>query len=162
MDEKPKTKRDRYKIEPTQKTRVEKATDEIAKRTLDVLSKEDVFPKRSRWLMAYKIADLINDFHGAVMTANEIEVRSHAEFVERHKHQTLAIAFLKAADARMTLAMDVMTVNADKLEFWAGQYNDTLRQLQGWRNKDEKRYAEKYGSLTEDDKTGIERRIPIL
>ncbi len=55
-----------------------------------------------------------------------------------------------------------MKASANKLEFWAGQYNDTLRQLQGWRNKDEKRYAEKYGSLTEDDKTQIERSIPIL
>lgn len=145
MEEKPKTRRDRYKIEPTQKTRVEKATDEIMKRTLEVLCKEDVFPKRSRWLMAYKI-----------------EVRSHAEFVERHKYQTLAIAFLKASDVKMTLAVDVMKASANKLEFWAGQYNDTLRQLQGWRNKDEKRYAEKYGSLTEDDKTQIERSIPIL
>lgn len=162
MEEKPRTRRDRYKIEPTQKTRVEKATDEIVKRTLEVLCKEDVFPKRSRWLMAYKIADLINDFHSFVQIANEIEVRSHAEFVERHKYQTLAIALLKASDVKMTLAVDVMKASANKLEFWAGQYNDTLRQLQGWRNKDEKRYAEKYGSLTEDDKTQIERNIPIL
>ncbi len=162
MEEKLKTRRDRYKIEPTQKTRVEKATYKIVKRTLEVLCKEDVFPKRSRWLMAYKIADLINDFHGFVQIANEIEVRSHVEFVERHKYQTLAIAFLKASDVKMTLAVDVMKASANKLEFWAGQYNDTLRQLQGWRNKDEKRYAEKYGSLTEDDKTQIERSIPIL
>ena len=62
----------------------------------------------------------------------------------------------------MTLAMDVMKASANKLEFWADQYNYTLRQLQGWRNKDEKRYAEKYGGLTEADKTGIERSIPIL
>lgn len=155
MEEKPKTKRERYRIEPSQKTRVEKATDDIVKRTLEVLCKEDVFPKRSRWLMAYKLADLMNDFHGFVMTANEIEVRSHAEFVERHKYQTLAIATLKAADARMTLAVDVMAANANKLEYWAGQYNDTLRQLQGWRNKDEKRYSEKYGNLIEDEKTDI-------
>ena len=112
--------------------------------------------------MAYKIADLINNFHSSVQIANEIEVRSHVEFVERHKYQTLAIAFLKASDVKMTLAVDVMKASANKLEFWAGQYNDTLRQLQGWRNKDEKRYAEKYGSLTEADKTGIERSIPIL
>ena len=71
MEEKPKLRRDRYKIEPTQKTRVEKATDEIVKRTLEVLCKEDVFPKRSRWLMAYKIADLINDFHNFVMIATK-------------------------------------------------------------------------------------------
>lgn len=162
MEEKPKTRRDRYKIEPTQKTRVEKSTDEIVKRTLETLCKETVFPKRSRWLTAYKIADHMNDFHGFVMVANEIEVRSHEEFVERHKYQTLAIAFLKAADTKMTLAMDVLAVNVNKLEFWAGQYNYTLRQLQGWRNKDEKRYSEKYGPLTEEDKTGIERSIPIL
>ena len=120
MEEKPKTRRDRYKIEPTQKTRVEKATDEIVKRTLEVLCKEDVFPKRSRWLMAYKIADLINDFHGFVQIANEIEVRSHAEFVERHKYQTLAIAFLKASDVKMTLAVDVMKASANKLESGRG------------------------------------------
>lgn len=155
-------KRERYKIEPSQKTRVEKESVEIAKKTLDVISKEDVFPKRSRWIMAYKIADHINDFYRYAMVANEIEVRSHEEFVDRHKYQTLAIAFLKAADDVITLAMDVMTVNANKLEFWAGQYNETLKQLQGWRNKDEKRYSEKYGKLTEDEISRIERSVPIL
>ena len=45
---------------------------------------------------------------------------------------------------------------------WAVKDTAQGPQLQGWRNKDEKRYAEKYGSLTEDDKTQIERSIPIL
>ena len=160
MRENIETKRDRNKIEPSTKTRVERETDKITKETLQAICREKVIPKRMRWVIGQKIADLINDFHTSVNVANEIKVKSHAEFVERHKSQTLAIAFLKATDVKMTLAMDVLQLNANYLETWAGQYNETLKQLQGWINKDEKRYSEKFGELSPEDITYIKRSIP--
>ena len=160
MRENIETKRDRNKIEPSTKTRVERETDKITKETLQAICREKVIPKRMRWVIGQKIADLINDFHTSVNVANEIKVKSHAEFVERHKFQTLAIAFLKATDVKMTLAMDVLQLNANYLETWAGQYNETLKQLQGWINKDEKRYSEKFGELSPEDITYIKRSIP--
>ena len=154
------SKRDRNKIEPTEKTRVERETDNITRETLRAICREKVIPKRMQWLIGKSIADLIGNFHTSVSVANEIKVKSHAEFVERHKHQTLAIAFLKATDTKMTLALDVLELNADYLEIWAGQYNETLKQVQGWLNKDEKRYAQRYGPLSPEEQMYIAGSIP--
>lgn len=139
------SKRDRNKMEPDQKTRVERETDKLTGETLRAMCREKVIPKKMRWIIGQKIADLVNDFHTSVNIANSIKVRSHDEFVERHKFQTLAVAYLKATDTKMTLALDVMELNADYFETWAGQYNETLRQIQGWLTKDEKRYSERFG-----------------
>ena len=154
------SRRDRVKIEPTEKTKVERETDALTKETLMAICREKVIPKRMRWLIGQKIADLVNDFHKFVFVANEIKVKSHEEFVERHKYQTLAIAFLKATDIKMTLALDVLELNADYLERWAGQYNATLRIIQGWTNKDEKRYAEKFGPLSPEEEQYISGSVP--
>lgn len=154
------SRRDRTRIEPTEKTQVERETDAITKETLMAICREKVIPKRMRWLIGQKIADLINDFHTFVSVANEIKVKSHDEFVERHKYQTLAIAFLKATDIKMTVALDVLDLNADYLERWAGQYNTTLRIIQGWTNKDEKRYAEKFGPLSQKEEQYISGSVP--
>lgn len=154
------SKRDRNKIEPNQKTRVERETDRITAETLRAICREKVIPKRMWRVVGQKIADLINDFHTSVNVANEIKVKSHAEFVERHKRQTLAVAYLKATDVKMTLAMDVLDLNADYLDTWAGQYNETLKQIQGWMNKDEKRYAERFGPLSPEEIMYINGSIP--
>ena len=154
------SRRDRTKIEPNLKTRVERETDNITKETLKAICRENVIPKRMRWLVGQKIADLINDFHTCVNVANEIKVKSHAEFVERHKYQTLAIAHLKAVDVKMTLALDVLDLNADYLDTWAEQYNCTLKQIQGWLNKDEKRYSERFGPLSPEETMYISGNIP--
>lgn len=154
-------KRDRNKIRDTQKTRVERETDNITRETLRAITREKVIPKRMWKVIGQKIADLINDFHTSVNVANEIKVKSHAEFVERHRIQTLAIAYLKTTDVKMTLAMDALELNANYLEVWAGQYNETLKQIQGWINSDERRYSEKFGPLTAKDITYIARSIPI-
>ena len=154
------SRRDRAKIEPTEKTEVERETDALTKETLMAICREKVIPKRMRWLIGQKIADLVNDFHTFVFVANEIKVKSHEEFVERHKYQTLAIAFLKATDVKMTVALDVLELNADYLERWAKQYNATLRIIQGWTNKDEKRYAEKFGPLSPEEEQYISGSVP--
>jgi hypothetical protein len=152
--------RERDKIRPTEKTAVERETDNITRETLRAITREKVIPKRMWKVAGQKIADLINDYHTAIGIANEIKVKSHEEFVERHKFQTLAIAFLKATDRKMTLALDVLDLNADYLDTWAGQYNKTLKVVQGWMNKDEKRYEQKFGPLNQDDKLHIAGSIP--
>ena len=155
------SKRDRNRIEPDQKTRVERETDKLTGETLRAMCREKVIPKKMRWIIGQKIADLVNDFHTSVNIANGIKVRSHDEFVERHKFQTLALAYLKATDAKMTLALDVMELNADYFETWAGQYNETLRQIQGWLTKDEKRYSERFGPLSPEEESYIAGSIPV-
>ena len=89
---------------------------------------------------------------------NGIKVKSHDEVCRRHKFQTLAIAHMNALNVKMGLAEGVLDIDTNEFDKWAGQFNYTLRCLQGWMNKDEKRYSEQFGELAssraDDDKDG--------
>ena len=136
---------------PTKKARILRATDKLAVDTLRVLCREDIFPKRSRWVMANKMADLVNDFHTCIMIANGIQPESHAEFVERHKYQVLAGGYLYALDVKMNLAKVVFETKADKLEFWAAVCLEAKDALSKWKSSDKYRYSKKFGPLTPEE-----------
>jgi hypothetical protein len=137
------------KVQEKPKTAALRLADEIAAETLRMLCRENQFPKRSRWLIAAPLADIVNDFHRAVNTANEIKVKSQVEALERHKWQTMALAHLGALDAKMGLAAAVLYLDVDRLEHWAGLVNEERRVLQGWLRADEKRYSSLFGLVFE-------------
>ena len=123
------------------KSQAERDAGERAKKVLDKLCKEKVFPKRSRWIIAKKIADLTVDFHSSVHKANAIKVVTQVERDERHKAQTLALANLSALDAELNLAMDVLNINPDDLGDIAELEKTCERVIQGWINAEIKRYG---------------------
>ena len=47
---------------PSQKNKALRMTDSLTVETLKALCRENTFPKRTRWLLAQPIADLINAF----------------------------------------------------------------------------------------------------
>lgn len=102
---------------------------------------EKVFPKRSRWLIAGKLADIANDFHTCVHRANEIRVTTQAERNARHYWQTMALSNLMTLDAKFSLAMDVLHIDPDSLRE-IGELEVTCKRiLQAWMNSDMKRYG---------------------
>ena len=123
----------------SEKSQAERYAGELAKKVLDKLCKEKVFPKRSRWIIAKKIADLTVDFHSSVHKANGIKVVTQGERDERHKAQTLALANLSALDAELNLAMDVLNINPDDLGDIAELEKTCERVIQGWINAEIKR-----------------------
>lgn len=125
----------------SEKSQAERYAGELAKKVLDKLCKEKVFPRRSRWLIAKKIADLTVDFHSSVHKANAIKVVTQVERDERHKAQTLALANLSALDAELNLAMDVLNINPDDLGDIAELEKTCERVIQGWINAEIKRYG---------------------
>lgn len=125
----------------SEKSQAERYAGELAKKVLDKLCKEKVFPKRSRWIIAKKIADLTVDFHSSVHKANAIKVVTQVERDERHKAQTLALANLSALDAELNLAMDVLNINPDDLGDIAELEKTCERVIQGWINAEIKRYG---------------------
>ena len=125
----------------SEKSQAERYAGELAKKVLDKLCKEKVFPKRSRWIIAKKIADLTVDFHSSVHKANAIKVVTQVERDERHKAQTLALANLSALDAELNLAMDVLNINPDDLGDIAELEKTCERVIQGWINSEIKRYG---------------------
>lgn len=105
------------------------------------LCKEDVFPKRSRWLIAGKIADLVNDFDTAIHRANEIRVVTQQERDLRHYYQTMAMSNLMALDAKINLAQRVLDISPETFTYYAKLANDLRGQLQAWMTADERRYG---------------------
>lgn len=135
---------------PTQKNKAIRAADALTAETLRTLCRENVFPKRSRWLIAQPIADLINAFHSEIMVANEIKVETYGLMIERFNHQTLAVAYLEAANIKMSLALTVLDLDANKLDAWAHKFNETRREVMGWRSGDRRRYEKKFGPINPD------------
>ena len=107
--------RDGKRKNASEKSQAERYAGELATKLIQKLCSEKVFPRRSRWLIAKKIADLTVEFHSAVHYANGIKVATQGERDERHKAQTLALAKLYAVDAELTVAMDVLHINPDDL-----------------------------------------------
>lgn len=132
---------------PSQKNKALRMTDSLTVETLKALCRENAFPKRTRWLLAQPIADLINAFHTEVMVANEIKVETYGLMVERYERQTVALAYLEAANIKMSLALTVLDVNADSLEKWAEKFNETRREVMGWRSGDRRRYEKRFGQI---------------
>ena len=110
--------------------------------TLRVICNDDIFPKRSRWLIAGKIADLVNDFHTCMHLANEIRVSNRKEADDRHRYQILALSHLEALEEKIELAKVVLNINVNKVEEWSGKWNEEEKLLKNWISKDTKRYAD--------------------
>ena len=114
--------------------------------TLRLLCKEELFPKKSRWLMAQEIAKVANQFLDLVVYANGIIVDTPGLALERHNAQRRAVAWCKALNSGMERARRHYSFSADYLQNWAHIYNHEMKLLTGWISSDKKRY----GSLLPD------------
>lgn len=113
----------------------------LVKRTVQILSREDTFPKRSRWLMGQKIADVAQDYHTQLNKANEINCSKVPElYKDRRRMQYLAYASLMTLDAKMSMAIDCFNINEDRFDAWADDLVDARNLLLAWIRADEKRY----------------------
>ena len=105
------------------------------------LCTEDLFPKRSRWLISGKIADLLNDYMIYVVKANEIKVVTQQERDDRHRLQTLAVATLQTLDVKINQAQRILDIEPEKMKYWGVLCNDCRNLLLAWMNSDNKRYG---------------------
>ena len=115
--------------------------DELTVYTLRMLCNESFFPKKSRWLLAGKIADLMNEFHQNLHVGNDIFVATEEDAHERHLRQTRAYSTLYASASVMRTACDALDISPDKFETWAGMCVEELRLLKAWQKNDDQRYS---------------------
>ena len=109
--------------------------------TLRLLCKEELFPKKSRWLMAQEIAKTANRFLDMVNYANGIIVDTPELAKERHNAQRRAVALCKTLNSGMERARRHYKFSADYLKNWAHIYNHEKKHLTGWISSDKKRYG---------------------
>ena len=109
--------------------------------TLRLLCKEELFPKKSRWLFAQDIAKTANRFLDLVVYANGIIVDTPELALERHNAQRRAVAWCKALNSGMERARRHYNFSADYLKNWTHIYNHEKKLLTGWISSDKKRYG---------------------
>lgn len=134
---------------PSEKALFLRAADALLQETVGLVCREKVFPKRSRWLFSEYIIDLIQKYHSCVMSANDIVVKTRAEFLDRHRLQALGMGYLKAANDKVSAAQSALSINADYLAHWGDLWDNAVKFTQGWITKDAARLAEKFGPLDE-------------
>lgn len=106
-----------------------RAMDVLLRETGAILSRENVFPKRTRWLYAYAIMDLVNNAHSWAMYANGIEVDTRGLMLERYHAQTVALAWLYALNVKMSTAQIALSVPPEKCETWAKLYDEARNRV---------------------------------
>jgi hypothetical protein len=114
---------------------------DLVDETLRLLCKEELFPKKSRWLMAQEIAKTANRFLNWVVYANGIVVDTPELASERHNAQRRAVAWCKALNSGMEGARRHYKFSADYLKNWAHIYNHEKKLLTAWISSDKKRYG---------------------
>lgn len=128
-----------------------RAMDVLLRETGATLSRENVFPKRTRWLYAYAIMDLVNNAHSWAMYANGIEVDTRELMLERYRAQTVALAWLYALNVKMSAAQIALSVPPEKCETWARLYDEARDRVLAWRSGNLRRYSAKFGGLSADE-----------
>ena len=109
---------------------------DIAGEVERLLCKEDLFPKRQRWLSAKKIADASNMLMFYSIHANETKAVTLEESEDRHRDLTRALAALRTLDVLLFYTIRRHGLNADRFENLARMMNSCEKLLNGVLNKE--------------------------
>lgn len=148
------------KAEQTEKAQRQRAVDRFATETQRMLSRENVFPKRSRWQYAESLSRITNVFDSLVNIADGIKPTSKVLFEIRILLFTLSLAVLSALVAKMTQAMRVLEVPADKFEKWTVLQKAAKSSIYRQINGDKKKYEPQFGEVSIS--AGLETVCSIL
>ena len=139
-------------VEPRKsETPLMKASMDMTDAILKKLQNEKFFPRRFRWLIAGKIADLANDYMTAIIEANDPKVQTQGLRDRRFELQQIALGKLSALDVKLAQAVRVMELNPNELEYIAGLVNRCRELMQAWVNSDKKRYGSPSGLNIQGD-----------
>lgn len=153
-------KMERKIAEQTEKAQRQRAVDRFATETQRMLAREKVFPKRLRWQYAESLSRITNVFDTLVNIADGIKPTNKTMYEIRILLFTLSIAVLSALVAKMTQAMRVLQVPADKFEIWTKLQKSAKSSLHRQINSDKKRYEPQFGEISAS--TSIESVCSVL
>ena len=151
---------ERKNMEQTEKAQRQRAVDRFATETQRMLARENVFPKRLRWQYAESLSRITNVFDTLVNVADGIKPTSKVLYETRLLLFTLSLAVLSALVAKMTQAMRVLEVPADKFETWTKLQKAAKSSLYRQINGDKKKYEPQFGEVSVSG--GLETVCSIL
>ena len=123
------------------KAKVETTAFEVCTITRKLLSNEEIFPKRSRWMGCKDIAEAANEMLMCIFTANDVRVKTTEDARYRHAMQTRALAKFGALEKRMTFEAFYWERCPNLYEEWAGQMVELEKLLKNWNWKFDSKYA---------------------
>lgn len=111
----------------------------LAEEIIRLVNKEDLFPKRSRWIMANRLVNDSLDCLDYISSANDQPLGSS----ERIKFQCLAKAKLKNINRLLDLSNTSLNVPLDKTNYASEIVVQMLDQMQKWMQSDKDRIKQK-------------------
>ena len=110
------------------------------------LCQEKCFPKRSQWMYGKPMSELLSDYRASLSRANKPKIEYDGKIIpalreERYIRQQLAMGDLDALDVLLNEAIEVLTLDPDKMENVLGLIHKNYVLLSAWIKADEKRYG---------------------
>lgn len=137
----------------------QRAIDKMATETMAMLAREGVFPKRTRWQYAESLARLVNIADSLSNIADSINPSNRTEYAVRHMLNIGTVWVLTALDAKMTQAMRVLNVDANKLDSWTKLFKAARGSMYRQINRDKAKYIPLYGEPVLD---GLQLPLELL
>lgn len=103
--------------------------------TLKAVGNENLFPKKSRWLIASKIANECTEAYSNVMGANSIWVGDSVPDEDKKHRRSLQLKAhvnLQSMLALVDMAYMTYSLEGDKIEYWAKLIRDADVKLKAW------------------------------
>lgn len=124
--------------------------DDLVREVVRILSSENIFPKRSRWIFGDSIMETARNFYVSMHLANELKPLTANEANERRLYMVRGFSYLKTLDAIMTFAADVHGVAPSKIERFSGNYIRVYDLYQGWLRRENNTYKAKWPKYAGD------------
>ena len=113
---------------------------ELKRYTLGLIKSEKNFPKSTRWLYAYPVADEIRQACVCIRHANSVFVTCEEELRYRRVEQTKAHAHLDALLDLIDDVYDAAYITGQQVDYWTGLILQTDDLLKAWMKSDKEKY----------------------
>ena len=116
----------------------------LTKYTIQAVGNENLFPKKSRWVIAQKIADECTSAYSDIMGANAVWIDKDTPIEEKRYRRGLQIqahAHLQSLLALIDMAYICYGLEGSKIEYWTKSVRDTDTKLKAWMKSEREKFS---------------------
>ena len=117
---------------------------QLTQYTIQAVGNEKLFPKKSRWVIAQKIATECTEAYANIMGANAIWVDKDSPEDDKKYRRSLQIqahGHLHSLLALIDIAYCVYGIEGQKIEYWTTLVRDTDSKLKAWTKAEKQKYS---------------------
>ena len=108
--------------------------------TIKLALRENVIPKRYRYVLAKPLCESARLINQYITMANELIPKDSKEYKIRHAYQRRALAEMRNYFELMRIASEILSIKRSTLEEWTKIANKESKAMRGWIQSDSKRY----------------------